>query len=361
MTGATSNDTTPSAVSRILPRLQAAAFPAVIITFAGGIVLASARWNAFVGDRAIQTTDDAQLRADITPLSTKSAGIVSKVLVDDYQRVHAGDLLVQLRDDDFSAQVELAAAAAQAATAALETLRRQKELQSSRIAQAEANINAVNADLQRTRLERIREEAIEKEGATTRQVVEAAVADHERFRATLVSRQAELDAQRREMSVLDAQEAQLIADVRARDAALDVARVDLDYTRIVAPTDGVVGERRVRAGQLVSVGTQVISLVGGDVWVVANFMENQVTHVCVGQPSEVAVDGIPNVVWTGRVAKLSPAVGSQFSLLPPDNATGNYTKIAQRIPVKIVLDLGQPHADRLRSGMSVIASVKTRP
>jgi len=349
------------AAKHVLPRLRSAAISGTLIAIATGVVLASTRWNMFVGDRAIQTTDDAQLRADITPLSTKSAGIVSKVLVTDYQRVKAGDLLVQLRDDDFSAQVELAAAAVQASAAALQTLRSQRELQISRIAQAGADINAVSADLERARLERIREEAIEKDGATTRQVVEAAVADHERFRATLTSRQAELEAQRRELSVLDAQEVQLTADLRAKDAALNVARVNLDYTRIVAPTDGVVGERKVRPGQLVTAGTQVISLVGDDIWVVANFMENQMAHLYVGQSSEVTVDGIPNVVWTGRVDTISPAVESQFSLLPPDNATGNYTKIAQRIPVKIVFQPGQSQADRLRSGMSVIASVKTKP
>jgi membrane fusion protein (multidrug efflux system) len=351
----------PSTGKRLLRRIRTAAVPATIITLASGVVLASSRWNAFVGDRTTQTTDDAQIRADITPLSTKSSGIVSRVLVADYQRVKSGDLLVELRNDDFSAQVALATAALQSSTAAIRSLQRQEELQSSRIAQARANINVVNADLDRARLERIRQEALERDGATTRQVVEAAVADHERFRATLLGRQAELEAQRHELSVLEAQEAQVTADVKAKEAALNVALVNLDYTRIVAPTSGVVGERKVRPGQLVSAGTQVISLVGDDVWVVANFMENQVTHLYIGDPSEVTVDGIPNAVWIGRVETLSPAVGSQFSLLPPDNATGNYTKIAQRVPVKIVLLPGQSHTDRLRSGMSVIASVKTKP
>jgi membrane fusion protein, multidrug efflux system len=365
MTATTADDTLQpartSTAKRLLRRLRAAAVPATIVTLASGVVLASTRWNAFVGDRATQTTDDAQIRADITPLSTKSPGIVSRVLVTDYQRVKAGDLLVELRNDDFTAQVALATAALQAATAAIESLRRQEELQNSRIAQAQANIKAVNADLDRARLERARQEAIERDGATTRQVVEAAIADHERLRATLLSRQAEFEAQRHELSVLQAQESQLAADVKAKEAALNVALVNLDYTRIVAPTSGVVGERKVRPGQLVSAGTQVISLVGDEVWVVANFMEDQVAHLSVGEASEVTVDGIPHAVWHGRVETLSPAVGSQFSLLPPDNATGNYTKVAQRIPVKIALLPGQPETDRLRSGMSVIASVKTRP
>ena len=357
----TADDTLQPTRPSTAKRIRAAAVPAIIITLASGVVLASSRWNAFVGGRATQTTDDAQIRADITPLSTKSSGIVARVLVTDYQRVKSGDLLVELRNDDFSAQVALATAALQSSTAAIQSLQRQEELQTSRIAQAQANINAVNADLEKAWHERIRQEAIEREGATTRQVVEGAVADHERLRAMLLSRQAELEAQRRELSVLEAQEIQLTADVKAKEAALNVALVNLDYTRIVAPTNGVVGERKVRPGQLVSAGTQVISLVGDDVWVVANFMENQVAHLYVGEASEVTVDGIPNVTWLGRVETLSPAVGSQFSLLPPDNATGNYTKIAQRIPVKIALLPGQSQTDRLRSGMSVIASVKTKP
>src|SRR5205823_7138481 len=142
-----------------------------------------------------------------------------------------------------------------------------KELQASKIAQAQANVNAARADVERTRLERIREEALEKTGSSTHQKLEQAVADEERLRATLMSRQADLETQRRQVAVLDAQENQLKADISAREAAVKLARINLDYTRIVAPTDGIVGERKVRAGQLVSPGTQVISLVGQTVWV----------------------------------------------------------------------------------------------
>jgi len=245
-----------------------------------------------------------------------------------------------------------------AAQAALENNRRQQELQSSKIAGAQANVNATRADVERTKLERIREEALEKAEASTRQKLEQAVADEERFRATLVSRQAELETQRRQVAVLDAQAAQLRADLSAKEAALKLAEVNLNYTRIVAPTDGVVGERKVRRGQLVSAGTQVISVVGQTVWVIANYKETQLTNIRVGDPTEVTVDGLPDAVFTGRVETISPASGSQFSLLPPDNATGNFTKIAQRIPVKIVLDPNQASVDRLRPGMSVIATIR---
>ncbi len=345
----------PRAGSRLLAKLRALVIPIAVLLLAVGIVvLITTRWNAWVGGRSTQSTDDAYVRADVTPLSTKISGIVSVVAVEDYQQVKAGDLLVQIKDDDFRAQVEQAEAGVLAAQAALENNHRQKELQASKIAQAQANINAARADVERTRLERLREEALEKTGSSTHQKLEQAVADEERFRATLISRQAELETQRRQVPVLDAQATQLKADISAKEAAVKLARINLDYTRIVAPTDGIVGERKVRAGQLVSPGTQVISLVGQTVWVVANYKETQLRNV-------VIVDGVPGVVFTGRVETVSPASGSQFSLLPPDNATGNFTKIAQRIPVKIVLDPKQALTERLRPGMSVIATIKTTP
>jgi membrane fusion protein (multidrug efflux system) len=285
--------------------------------------------------------------------------MVAQVATGDYQSVRAGDLLVQLRDDDFRAQVELAEAGVAAARAALENLRKQKDLQQSRIALARANLDATAADLEKARRDRIREDQLVKQDVSTQQRLEHAVADHERFRATLIGRQAEIDTQRKQVAVLDAQEGQLRADLQAKEAALKVAKVNLDYTRIVAPTDGVLGARNVRPGQLVSAGTHVVSLVGNDIWVIANYKETQLANVRVGDRAEVRVDGVPDGVWVGRVDTISPGTGAQFSLLPPDNASGNFTKIAQRIPVKIVLDPGQRMVDRLRSGMSVIATIQT--
>src|SRR5262249_4228431 len=161
-------------------------------------------------------------------------------------------------------------------------------------------------------------------------------------------------------AVLDAQESQLKADLEAKRGALQVAETNLQYTRIVAPTDGIVGERKVRPGQLVSPGTQVISLVDNTIWVQANFRETQLRNVAAGDRAEVTVDAFPGMVLHGHVAELSPASGSQFALLPPDNATGNFTKVVQRIPVKIVLDIDPAVAARLRPGMSVNAAIKTR-
>jgi membrane fusion protein, multidrug efflux system len=400
-------------------------------------------WNGWVGGASIQRTDDAILRADITPLSTRVSGTVAQVAVSDYQKVKAGDLLVQLKDDDFKAQVAQAEAGVAAAQAALENNAKQKDLQSSRIVQAQAGIQAATAeiaqsaaaiqaaqadvanaqagveaaeakvpdaqagyeatkaDVERTTLERKRQEALLELGSATKQKLEQVVADQERFaaildsrraeiaqakalvasrradlskaraqvslrqseqqraRAQLSGRSAEVDAQVKQRAVLDAQQLQLEADLNAKQESLKVAQTNLDYTKIVAPTDGIVGERKVRIGQLVSPGTQVISLVENTVWVQANYKETQLTNVAKGDAAEITVDTFPGVTLKGHVEEIAPASGSQFALLPPDNATGNYTKVVQRIPVKIVLDPNPSLASKLRPGMSVVAEIRT--
>ncbi len=402
-------------------RLKQLVVPVIILLMAGGIVmLIAGNWNTWTSERVEQKTDDANVRADLTPLSTKVAGLVARVAVGDYQAVKAGDLLVQLQDDDFRAQVQQAVAAMTAAEDALIHNRRQKELQdalqdariaqaadgiraaeadvaaaeagivaaNSSIANARSGIEATKADVQRTLLERRRQEALIASASATRQKLEQVVADEERNRGQLGSREAdlsgteaqlasrqaelvraharlassksELEAQKRQRAVLDSQEPLLHADLNAKRASLTLSHTNLGYTRIAAPEDGIVSERKVRAGQLVSPGTQVLSLVQSNVWVQANYKETQVRHIRPGDPAELRVDAFPGVVFKGKVDQLSPASGSQFALLPPHNATGNFTKIVQRVPVKIVLDRDQPAAARLRPGMSVIATVRTQ-
>jgi membrane fusion protein, multidrug efflux system len=389
--------------------------PVLLVLFLAAVLLVfiTSNWNAWVGSKGSQKTDDAYLRADITPLSTRVSGTVKEVAVEDYQRVKAGDLLVQLKDDDYRAQVEQSEAAVEAAQAALENNAKQKALQESRIAEAQAGVEAAQADIAqadaniaamraeitntqaaveaakadvvRTHLERERQEALVESASATRQKLEQVTADEQRFgaqfesrkadlaktqallllrqaqarqaRAGLASRQSELEAQRRQRGVLDAQESQLNADLRAKGAAVTVARTNLEYTRVLAPTDGVVGERKVRIGQLVSPGTQVISLVENDVWVQANYKETQLTNVSPGDSASVTVDTFPGLRLKGHVIEISPASGSQFALLPPDNASGNFTKIVQRIPVKIIIEHDQRELERLRPGMSVIVDI----
>jgi len=370
------------------PRWQKYATPALVVLIAAAVVTTITRnWNAWEGGRIEQRTDDAYVRGDLTPLSTKVAGIVKDVRVSDFQQVHKGDLLVDLEDDDYTAHVAQAAAAIEAAKAAIENNRRQRELQDARIARALAGVDqanaqiaaaqdgedAVRADVIRTQKERKRQEALLLTSSSTQQKVEQVVADEQRFAAQLATREADLEqaktllhsnelaveAERRSKSVLESQELQLIADLHAKEAAFAVARINLGYTKIEAPADGSVGERQVRPGQLVSPGTQVITFVSNIKWVQANYRETQLTNMKVGDAAEIRVDEYPDKVFHGKVIEIAPASGSQFALLPPDNATGNYTKVVQRIPVKIAFD-DSNSSMTLRPGLSVIAAVRTK-
>jgi membrane fusion protein (multidrug efflux system) len=362
--------------------------PITVVVLAAALVITLTRnWNAWEGARIEQVTDDAFVRGDLTPLSTKVAGIVRTVKVSDYQKVRAGDLLVELEDDDYQAQLAQATAAVEAAKAAIENNHKQRELQDSKIqrasagidlakaqiAAAEAGIDAVKADVTRTRAERSRQEALLATQSTTKQHVETAIADEQRFTAQAESRQADLqqaktslnsneiavETERRAKAVLESQEQQLIADLHAKKAALTLTQVNLGYTKIHAPADGIVGERQVRPGQLLSPGVQILTLVAETKWVQANYRETQLTHMKVGDPAEIRVDVYPGQMLKGHVVEIAPASGSQFALLPPDNATGNFTKVVQRVPVKIAFDAATPAAE-LRPGLSVVATVRTK-
>jgi membrane fusion protein, multidrug efflux system len=333
----------------------------VILAIAVAVLaLLATRWDVWVGASSRQSTDDAYARGDITPLSAQVEGYVRRVAVGDFQLVKAGDLLVEIDDDDYQARVTQAEADLLGAEAAIQNLKARKDLQHAEINQAESVIAATQADVDRTVLELRRQRELLATTYGTAQRVEQATADEKRFEATLARNQAELQAERRQMGVLDTEESQLRAEAKSKKAALELAKIDLGYTKIVAPVDGMVGERGVRAGQYLRPGTQVISVIPlGNVWVIANYKETQLTHVAIGQKTEVTFDTFPGVTVTGRVDSIAPASGSQFSLLPPDNATGNFTKVVQRIPVKIVLDRGNPLAGRLRPGMSAVATILT--
>jgi membrane fusion protein, multidrug efflux system len=383
---ATQQEHAPAPATR--PKWQTYGTPALVMLLGAGLVATITwNWNAWEGGRIEQVTDDAYVRGDLTPLSTKVAGIVKDVKVSDYQKVQKGDLLVELEDDDYLAQVAQATAAVEAANAAIQNNRRQQDLQDSRIARALAGIDQANAqiaaaqdakdatqaDVVRTQKERQRQEALLLTSSSTPQKVEQVVADQQRYAAQLASREADLDqakamlrsnqeaveAEKRTKAVLKSQEMQLFADLHAKEAAVTVTKVNLDYTKIKAPADGSVGERQVRPGQLVSPGTQVIPFVSNMKWVQANYRETQLTNVKVGDPAEIRIDEYPGNVFHGKVIEIAPASGSQFALLPPDNATGNYTKVVQRIPVKIAFD-DSTIAATLRPGLSVVSTVRTR-
>jgi len=350
-----------SRIRRLPRRFGGIAVTIAILLLATVVVaLFVIRWDVWVGASVRQTTDDAYVRSDITPLSAKIEGYIRRVPVNDFQQVKEGDLLIEIEDNDYGARLAQAEAELAGAEAAIANLKSRKALQHSQIAEAQDAINATQADVDRTHKEAVRQRALLASTFGTPQKVEQAVADERRFEANLAHGDAALAAAQRQMGVLDTEEGQLRAAAKAKQAALDLAKIELGYTRIAAPIDGMVSERGVRTGQYVHDGTQVISVVPlHNVWVVANYKETQLTHVKIGQRAEITVDTFSGVVVTGRVDSISPASGSQFTLLPPDNATGNFTKVVQRIPVKITLDPGHPLEGQLRPGMSVIAAIRT--
>jgi membrane fusion protein, multidrug efflux system len=370
------------------PTWQKYGTPILVLLLAVAVLFTvTHNWNSWEGGHVEQVTDDAYVRGDLTPLSTKVTGIVSSVDVSDYQQVHKGDLLVELEDKDYQAQVAQASEAVEAAKAAIENNRRQLELQDTRtqtalagideakaqIAAAQAGKEAVQANLVRARSERNRQEGLYETHSTTQQKLEEAVANEQSLAGQYASRDADLtqamtalrssdlaaEAQRRQKTVLESQELQLAADLRAKQAGLVAAQVSLGYTKIFAPSDGNVGERQVRPGQLVSPGTEVIPFIDRTRWVQANYRETQLTNVRVGDAAEIRIDEYPGQLIRGKVIQIAPASGSQFALLPPDNATGNYTKVVQRIPVKIALD-DTELAGNLRPGLSVTATIRTK-
>jgi len=335
-------------------------------------------WTSWEGEQKEQRTDDAYVRADMTPLSTRISGTVRKVDVEDFATVTPGQVLVQLDDQDYQAILAEARAALAAARAALEDNQSAKQIEDSKIqnaetivAQANASVDAAKAmiqsvepDVERTSLELKRQQALLASKAATHQQVESAVANADRLTGTLAGYQAEvaraqaslassrslLETEKRQRAALDVKDGLYRADIQAKQAAIIVAQVNLGYTRIVAPTAGAVGERHVQEGQ-------VVDLVKGDVWIQANYKETQLTNIRPGDAADIKIDAFPGALLHGKVVEIAPASGSQFALLPPDNATGNFTKVVQRLPVKIALDPGHPLQGRLRPGFSVIVTV----
>ena len=333
---------------------------AVIVALAF-VALATLRFDEWVGNATIQTTNDAYVRAELTRLSSRVAGEVLTVAVTDFQRVKAGDLLIQIDPADYEAQVAQAEANVAAAQAALDNLANQIELQYATIAQAQAARLSVEALEIEARQEQERQQSLSQTESGTRQRFEQAVAAYAKAQADVRASRAVIAAQQHQLEVLQGTRKQRAADVAAAKATLAGAKLKLGYTKITAPFDGVVGERQVQPGDYVNIGTNLINVVPlPNVYVIANYKETQLTHVAPGQPVEITVDSFPRETLRGKVERIAPATGAQVALLPPDNATGNFTKVVQRIPVRIQLDDGQPLLTRLVPGMSVVTRIDTK-
>lgn len=335
-----------------------ATLAALLLGLAGvGLVLFAWRLPPFAS--AVEMTENAYVRGQVTVLAPQVAGHVAEVLAQDYQPVKAGDLLVRIDDRtarERVAQAEAGLAAHQAALSAWDQDRRSAE---ANITAAVAQLSAARSAFTAANAAWTRMASLLERGVTTQSDADISRASLESARGGLGQATAAVDVARQKLAAIVTGRQSLEAGVATAEATLALARIDLDNTRVVAPVDGRLGEVTARVGQYVAAGTQVAALVPGTVWVVANFKETQVGRMAVGQPVTMTVDALDHAPLTGRIERFAPATGSEFSVIRADNATGNFTKVAQRLAVRIAIDPGQEVASRLAPGMSVTARVDT--
>jgi membrane fusion protein (multidrug efflux system) len=309
----------------------------------------------------IESTDDAYVQADSTIVAPKVSGYISELLVDDNQPVKAGQVVARIDDRDYRTALDQAKATLAAAAATIDHLDAELAAQGSVIDQADANAAAARAELDQAQRNDTRYAKMAVVGYGSEQQAEQASTDRRDKEAVLKRQIAAVSTARQQIDILKAQRALSFAERDQAEAALSQAELNLSYATITAPIDGTVGARSLRVGQYVQAGTQLMALVPlADVYVVANFKETQLGNMKAGEPVSVEIDGLNGAAFKGHVESLPPASGLEFSLLPPDNATGNFTKIVQRFPVKIRLDDIASRAGSLRPGMSVEASVDTK-
>ncbi len=317
-------------------------------------------YNWLTDGRYHETTDNAYLESDLVALSPKVSGYVSTLQVAENQTVKKGDLLLTIGDETFAAQLDKANAALEASRSAVLTVDAQIALQQAAIDQSLAQIRVAQVELNRAHDDFSRYKDLVKKGAASRQSYDHAAADQDKARAQLTAAKATLAVEKGRLSVLRAQKIEAQSAVSQAVAEVDLAQQALDDTVLRAPFDGVIGNRSVQVGALVQPGQQLLILVPlPNVYVVANFKETQISGLAPGQQVSVEIDAFPDQKFVGEVDSFSPATGAEFSLLPPENATGNFTKITQRVPVRIKLTPNKMTAS-LRPGLSVVVDVDVR-
>ena len=310
--------------------------------------------------RFIESTDDAYAGGNVTPISPHVAGFITQILVGDNEYVRAGQTLIRLDDRDFRAAADRAAAIVEARKATLDSLERKQTLQLASIRQAKADLDAKTAEATFAKQDDQRYRDLAQTAAGSRQNAERASALNLAAAASVDSSTAGLDAARQQLTVLDAEIAVARADVAQAEADVHTAELNLGYTEITSPIDGYVGNRAAQVGAYVAGGAYLVTVIPArDLWVDANFKESQLEHLTPGQAATVVADVMPNHVFRGHVVTVAPATGAVFSVIPPENATGNFTKIVQRVPVRIKLD-DDPMLRALRPGFSTTVGVDTR-
>ena len=338
-------------------RTLIAAAAALAIMVAGG---AGAHW--WVSGRYMISTDDAYVGAHNTTLASKVSGYVASIPVSDNATVHKDDVIATIDDGDYQLAVDAARDKVATQKATVDRIGRQIVAQEANVEQAKAQMASAQAEVRKTQLEYDRQQALAVQRFASQQTLEQAIAARDQAAASIKSAQAGIDAALANLDVLKAQQQEAARTLDELQTALAKAERDLSFTIIRAPVDGVFGNRAVQTGDYVQTGQRVASLVPlHEVYIDANFKETQLARIRPGQPVTISVDAVPDHDISGRVASLSPASGSVFSLLPPDNATGNFTKIVQRLPVRIEVPAGVAAQRVLRPGMSVVVSVNTKP
>jgi membrane fusion protein, multidrug efflux system len=318
-------------------------------------------WSWWTLGRFIESTDDAYVGGEVTTLASKVAGFIDTVAITDNQAVKAGELLVKIDDRDYRAQLARTEASVAAQNAVLANLAANARLQEAMIDQAAAEIVATKAEFDRAKYDVDRYRTLNATQDASVQRFQQADADYKKALAADQKAEAALEAAKRRLDVIETQKQQARAALAQAVADRDLARLNLSYTEIRSPIDGIVGNRSARVGAYATVGAQLLCVVPNQgLWIDANFKENQLAHMREGQPVKVTADELPRVTLSGKVASVAPATGAQFSVIPPENATGNFTKIVQRVPVRILLEGGEPELAGLRPGLSVVVSVDER-
>jgi membrane fusion protein (multidrug efflux system) len=318
-----------------------------------------AQW--YLKGRFYETTDNAYVQGEITRVSSQLGARVSEVLVQDNQHVDKGQLLVRLEPDDFRLSIDRAQATL--ATREAERVQAQSKLtqQSSLIAASDAQVQANQATLGRTQIDLARLQKLRTPGFVSEEQVTTMTADSNVARSQVTKAQADAQSQRQQVNALNAEIKRLDAQIATARADLAQAQINMQRTEIHSPISGLVGQRAARNGQYVQAGAYLLSIVPDeDIWVQANFKETQIEHMEIGQSAELTFDSFPGTPIKGQVNSLFAASGAQFSLLPPDNATGNFTKVVQRIPVKLTFASDNPLHGKIRPGMSVTVSVNIK-
>lgn len=324
-----------------------------------GVAIVLYAWQLPPFSSPIETTENALVRGQVTIIGPQLAGYVHEVPVQDFQFVKAGDLLVRLDDRIYKQRLNQALAQVQVQETALANNLQQRRSAEATIVQRQAALADSEAQARKSAADLRRNEELISDGSVSRRELDVTRAANAQAQASIAQARAALAIAREDLQSVIVNRDSLAANVTNAQAAIELARIDLDNTRIVAPRDGQLGQIGVRLGAYVNSGAQLMALVPNSLWVIANMKETQMAGVRVGQPASFTVDALDHLRLRGHVQRISPATGSEFSLLQADNATGNFVKIAQRIPVRITVDPDQPAAQRLRPGMSVVVSIDT--